>query len=153
MQAIRGRGYSSDSFLTLPLDGSEWSASRPGRALSPGKDSRYPLDRMLGGPQCWYGHEAKGKIICLCWDQTPVVQSVVRHYTDCAAPALWEGMRKITGYCETRFFLLYLEFTRLTSCKEPTLVCNITVMFWEDIAYRPTEIKLWRRHWQIKTAV
>jgi len=29
----------------------EWSASRPGRALSRGKDPRYPLDRRLGGPQ------------------------------------------------------------------------------------------------------
>jgi hypothetical protein len=30
-----GRRYSSYSFLTSALDGGEWSASRPGRALPP----------------------------------------------------------------------------------------------------------------------
>jgi hypothetical protein len=40
--------YSSYSFLTSALDGSEWSASRPGRALSRLKDPRYPLYRRLG---------------------------------------------------------------------------------------------------------
>jgi hypothetical protein len=29
----------------------EWSASRPSRALPPGKDPRYSLDRRLGRPQ------------------------------------------------------------------------------------------------------
>jgi hypothetical protein len=29
----------------------EWSASRPGRVLPPGKDLLYPLYRRLGGPQ------------------------------------------------------------------------------------------------------
>jgi hypothetical protein len=46
-----GRRYSSYSFLTSALDGGEWSASRPGRALPPGKDLQYPLDIRLGGPQ------------------------------------------------------------------------------------------------------
>jgi hypothetical protein len=39
------------SFLTSALDGGEWSASRPCRALPWGKDPRYPLNRRLGGPQ------------------------------------------------------------------------------------------------------
>jgi len=38
------------SFLTTALEGGEWSASRPGRSLPPGK-TRYPLYRRLGGPQ------------------------------------------------------------------------------------------------------
>jgi hypothetical protein len=38
------RRYSSYSFLTSALDGGEWSASRLGRALPPGKNPRYPLD-------------------------------------------------------------------------------------------------------------
>jgi hypothetical protein len=50
------RRYSSYSFLTLELDGGEWSASRSGRALVPGKDPRYPLNRTLGGPQSQSGH-------------------------------------------------------------------------------------------------
>jgi hypothetical protein len=48
-----GGKYSSYTFLTTALDGGQWSASRPGRALPLGKDPRYPLDRRLGGPQIW----------------------------------------------------------------------------------------------------
>jgi hypothetical protein len=36
--------------MTTALGGGEWSASRPGRTLAPGK-TRYPLYRRLGGPQ------------------------------------------------------------------------------------------------------
>jgi hypothetical protein len=36
--------------MTTALEGSEGSASRPGRTLPPGK-IRYPLYRRLGGPQ------------------------------------------------------------------------------------------------------
>jgi hypothetical protein len=54
--AKRERRYSSYSFLTSVLDGGEWSASGPGRALPPGKDPRYSLDRRLGGPQSLSGH-------------------------------------------------------------------------------------------------
>ena len=38
------------SSKTSALEGDEWSASRPGRTLPPGK-TRYPLYRGLGGPQ------------------------------------------------------------------------------------------------------
>jgi hypothetical protein len=37
--------HSSYSFLNSALDGGEMSASRPGPALSPGKDPQHPLDR------------------------------------------------------------------------------------------------------------
>jgi hypothetical protein len=50
-----GGGYGSYSYLTSVLDGVEWSASRPGRALPPDKDPRYPLYRRLGGPQSLRG--------------------------------------------------------------------------------------------------
>jgi len=36
--------------MTAALEGGEWSAARPGRTLPPGK-TRYPLYRMMGGPQ------------------------------------------------------------------------------------------------------
>ena len=36
--------------MTTALEGGEWSASRPGRTLPPGK-TRYPLCRRLGEPQ------------------------------------------------------------------------------------------------------
>jgi hypothetical protein len=45
--------YSSTLSLTSALGGGEWSASRPGR-FAPGKKTRYPLYRRLGGPQGWY---------------------------------------------------------------------------------------------------
>jgi hypothetical protein len=52
MEALEGeRRYSSYPFSTLALDAVEWSASRPDRALAPGKDPRHPLYRRLGGPQ------------------------------------------------------------------------------------------------------
>jgi hypothetical protein len=38
------RRYSSYSFLTLALDGGEWSASRPGRALPLGKEPPVPIE-------------------------------------------------------------------------------------------------------------
>jgi len=36
--------------MITALEGGEWSASRPGCSLPPGK-TRYPLHRRLGGPQ------------------------------------------------------------------------------------------------------
>jgi hypothetical protein len=41
----------------------EWSASRPGRALAPGKDRWYPVYRRLGGPRPGMDTEATGKIL------------------------------------------------------------------------------------------
>jgi len=37
-------------YMTVALEGGEWSAARPGRTLPPGK-TRYPLYRRLGGPE------------------------------------------------------------------------------------------------------
>jgi hypothetical protein len=37
------RRYSSYSFLTSALEGDEWSASRPGHALPPGKEPPVPI--------------------------------------------------------------------------------------------------------------
>jgi hypothetical protein len=51
-----GMMHNSYSFTTSALDGGEWSAPRPGRALLPGKGPRYPLYRRLGGPQSRSGH-------------------------------------------------------------------------------------------------
>jgi hypothetical protein len=53
---LEERKYSSYSFMISALYGDEWLASRHGRALPPGKDPRYPLHRMLGGPQNRSGH-------------------------------------------------------------------------------------------------
>jgi hypothetical protein len=84
MEALGGRRYSSYSFLTSALDGGEWSASRPGRVLPPGK--RTPGTHWIGG---WVGPRAgldagARRKICLCRGSNldrPIVQPVVRHYT------------------------------------------------------------------------
>jgi hypothetical protein len=76
------RSYSSYSFLTLVLDGVEWSVSRPGRALPLGKDPRYPLYRSLGGPQRWSGHRPEEKSFCLCRESNSGHPVHVRHKTD-----------------------------------------------------------------------
>jgi hypothetical protein len=87
---LGGEGYISNSFLTLTLDGGEWSASRPGRALALEKG---PLVPIVGG---WVGLRAgldtgvTGKILCPCRESNldrKVVQPVVRHYTAWATPA------------------------------------------------------------------
>jgi hypothetical protein len=90
MEALGERRYSSYSFTTLALDGGEWSASRPGRALLPGKKPPIPTVQEAGwaskaGPDT----EARGKILFPCRGSNldrPVVQSVARHYTDWATP-------------------------------------------------------------------
>jgi hypothetical protein len=77
MEAQGGeRVYSSYSFTSSVLDGGEWSASRPGRALPPRKDPHGT--HCTGG---WVGlragldTEARGKIRCLCWDRTWIARS------------------------------------------------------------------------------
>jgi hypothetical protein len=42
------RRYSSYRFLTSALEGGEWSASRPGRALPPGKEPPVPTVQEAG---------------------------------------------------------------------------------------------------------
>jgi hypothetical protein len=79
------RRYSSYSFSTSALDGSEWSASRPGSAFTPGE--RTPGTHCTGGwvsPRAGLDTEAIGKILCPRRGSNPdrpVVQPVVRHYT------------------------------------------------------------------------
>jgi hypothetical protein len=78
MEAHGWRG--GTAYLTSALDGGEWSASRSGRALPPGKEPRYPLDRRALEPVWTQRLEEKSS--ASVGDRTPVVQSVVRHYTD-----------------------------------------------------------------------
>jgi hypothetical protein len=56
-----GEDYSSYSFSTSALDGAVRSASRPGRALAPGKGPPLPIVRV--GPTPGVDTEATGKIL------------------------------------------------------------------------------------------
>jgi hypothetical protein len=85
--AKMGRRYSSYSFLTWILDGVSGQRHAPA--------SLYPRE-LTPGTNCtggWVGlrarldTEARETILCFSRDRTPVVKSVVRHYTDWASPA------------------------------------------------------------------
>jgi hypothetical protein len=80
-----GEVYSFYSFLTLAVDGGEWLLSYRSRALPLGKPSHPSGTHWVGGwvgLRDFMGTEARGKILSLYRHRIPVVQSVVRHYTD-----------------------------------------------------------------------
>jgi hypothetical protein len=80
------RRYSSYSFTASALNGGEWSASRPGRALPPRKGPPVPIGQEAGwAPEPVWTQKLEEKSSCLCLGSNfdrPVVQSVARHYTD-----------------------------------------------------------------------
>jgi hypothetical protein len=77
------RRYSSYSFLTSALEGGEWSASPPGRALPPGKEPSVPIVQEAGWvPEPVWTQRLEEKCSASVGDRTTAVQSVVRHCTD-----------------------------------------------------------------------
>ena len=64
--------------MTAALEGGEWSATRPGRTLPPGK-TRYPFYRRLGGPQ---GRSGRAANLVPTEIRSRTVQPVVSRYTD-----------------------------------------------------------------------
>jgi hypothetical protein len=87
-RCLRERWYSSYSITTSALDGGEWSASRPGRTLAPGKEPLVPIVQEAGwAPEPVWTQRLEEKSFRLCWGSNldrPVVQPVARHYTDCS---------------------------------------------------------------------
>jgi hypothetical protein len=85
------RKYSSYSLLISVLDGGEWSSSRPGRALPPGKGHPVPTGQEAGwAPEPVWTQRSEEKSSCLCLESNldrSVIQSVLRHYTDWTNPA------------------------------------------------------------------
>ena len=67
--------------MTTALEGGEGSAARPGHSLPLGK-TRYPLYKMLGGPQGRSGQVQK--ISPPSGFDPRTVQPVASHYTDYA---------------------------------------------------------------------
>jgi hypothetical protein len=85
----RGKGRGMYSFLTSALDGGEWSASRPGRSLPPGKEPPVSIVQEAGWTSEPVWTQRLEKNYCDSpRDRTSVVQSAVRHCTDGAIPAL-----------------------------------------------------------------
>jgi hypothetical protein len=72
----------SYSFFTSALDGGEWSASRKGCALAPGKDPSVPTVYEAGwASDLVWTQRLEEKSFASAGDRNPVVQSVFRHYT------------------------------------------------------------------------
>jgi hypothetical protein len=73
-------GGTAPAFLTPALEGGEWSASRPGRALPPGEGA--PGTHCTGGwvgPRAGLDAEGRGKkSSASVGDRTPAVQSALR---------------------------------------------------------------------------
>ena len=63
--------------MTAVLEGSEWSAARPGRTLPPGK-TRYRFYRRLGGSQ---GRSGRPENLVPTGIRSRIVQPIVSRYT------------------------------------------------------------------------
>jgi hypothetical protein len=91
------------SFLTSALDGGEWSASRPGRALPPGKGPAVPIVQEAGwAPEPVWTQRLEEKSSASVGDRTPVVQSVVRLYADWAVALMVQIRNAYTFWLKTR---------------------------------------------------
>jgi hypothetical protein len=114
---LEREGYSSYSLTTSVLDevGGQRHASA---ALYPrGKHPRYPLYRRLGGPSAGVDTEDRGKILCPCRGSNPVrpvVQIVVRHYTD------WAN--------RVPFMHLYSQGNPICICTRLTLIFSSSIV-------------------------
>jgi hypothetical protein len=73
---LEERRYSSYSFTTSALDGSEWSASRPGRALPPGKGPPVPIvQEAVWAPEPVLTQRLEEKSSAPAGDRTPIARS------------------------------------------------------------------------------
>jgi hypothetical protein len=68
--------YSSCSLSTSALDGGEWSASRPGPALAPGKGPPVPIVQEAGwAPEPVWTQRLEEKSFALAGDRTSIARS------------------------------------------------------------------------------
>jgi hypothetical protein len=82
------RRYSSYSFLTSAPDGGKWSASYPGCSLPLGKGPPVPTVQETGwAPELVWMQRLEENSSVSVGDQTPVIQSIVRHYIGWATTA------------------------------------------------------------------
>jgi hypothetical protein len=90
-KGLLGSGGIAPLTLTPALDGSEWSASRPGRFTPKERAPGTHWIRGLVGPRAILDAVVKGKIPSLRREsnpRTPIVQPVAQRYTDWAVTAL-----------------------------------------------------------------
>jgi hypothetical protein len=110
--------------------GVEWSASRPGHVLPPGKG---PTGQEAGwATEPVWTQRLEELSSCLCRESNldcPVVQSVVRHYTDWTTPIPAPINRNIAFYIFLCSNIIKLIF--LTYCNYFLFVLLFTLMEWD----------------------
>jgi hypothetical protein len=113
--------YSSYSLLTSSVIGGEWSALRPGRALPPRKGPAVLIVWEAGwAPELVWTQRLEAKCFASAGDRIPVVQSVVRHYSDWATQA---------AYClNIRKCILPLNVTEFISRRSIQMRSQIMVL-------------------------
>jgi hypothetical protein len=75
MEALGGRGGIAPTH-SRPLDGGEWSASRPGRDLPPGKGPPVPIVQEVGwAPEPVWTQRLEEKSFAPAGDRTPISRS------------------------------------------------------------------------------
>jgi hypothetical protein len=73
---LGGEEYRSYSFTTSALDGGEWSESRPGRALPPGKGPPVPIVQEAGWvPEPVWTQRLEEKSLAFAGDRTSIARS------------------------------------------------------------------------------
>jgi hypothetical protein len=86
VHATKALGGREDIVPTQALDGGEWSASRLGRALAPGKRPPVPIVPEAGwAPEPVWTQRLEEKLLRLCLGSNldrQVVEPVATHYTD-----------------------------------------------------------------------
>jgi len=93
--------------MTAALEGGEWSASRPGRTLTPGK-TRYPFYWRLVGPQ---GRSERAENLVPTGIRSRTVQPVVSHYIDWAT-----GPTPVKVYMIFERLKLFCLYSQLIYC-------------------------------------
>jgi hypothetical protein len=74
--------YSSYSFTTSAVEGGEWSASRPGLALPPGKGPPVPTVQEAGwAPELVWTQRLEEKSFASAEDRTSIARLPVRNQT------------------------------------------------------------------------
>jgi hypothetical protein len=113
-------------FLNLSaLEGGEWSPSRPGRALPPGKEPPVPIVQEAGwAPEPVWTQRLEEKSSASVGDRTATVLSVVRHCTDWATWLLYETLD-------------YDKIKNVNHLSSKTVTANLwTSQLFESEAYR-----------------
>jgi hypothetical protein len=124
MEALGERGDIAPSFTTSTLDGGEWSASRLGRALPPGKGPPVPSVQEAGwAPEPVWTQRIKKKSFALAGDRTQLARFQKSHFL---TVVFWVVMCGYQGTASMLKQLLHIPHTtgdiiNLSShCKEQT---------------------------------